>query len=192
MKDKGKISKNDNSDRRPRAGGDPVNVKKFMKNNKICDGCSDGGTWSYSPEVRDHFLSPRNILLDETNYRADGVGSVMSPVCGDITNVWIKVNKKTKKITECRWRAFGCASSVASASMMSVIVTENGGMTIDKAMKLKPEQIVKRLGGLPERKFHCSVLGNEALKDAIKNYLINNTKTVKNARARKIKKNDKK
>jgi NifU-like protein involved in Fe-S cluster formation len=146
-----------------------------MKKNKpkIKNTCRDGENWIYSPEVREHFFFPKNVLFDETNYRADGVGSVGSPACGDIMNVWIKVNKKTKRIKECMWRTFGCASAIASASMMSVMATENGGMDLETAQNLKPKQIVDRLGGLPDRKFHCSVLGHEALKQAVINYLEN-------------------
>ncbi|MFZ2038878.1 MAG: iron-sulfur cluster assembly scaffold protein [Minisyncoccia bacterium] len=146
-----------------------------MKKNKpkIKNTCGDGVNWIYSPEVKEHFFFPKNVLFDETNYRADGVGSVGSPACGDIMNVWIKVNKKTKRIKECMWRTFGCASAIASASMMSVMATENGGMDLETAQNLKPKQIVDRLGGLPDRKFHCSVLGHEALKKAVENYLQN-------------------
>ncbi len=131
----------------------------------------DGKDWVYSPMVKEHFFNPQNILLNEINYRADGYGSVESPDCGDAMNVWIKVNRKTKRIKECKWRTFGCASAIASASMMSIMAIENGGMQIEEAQKIKPEQIVKRLGGLPDQKFHCSVLGHLALKEAVLDYL---------------------
>lgn len=134
---------------------------------------ADGDGWIYSPEVRDHFFSPKNILFDEADYQADGFGIVGSPECGDAMNVWIKVDKETGRISECKWRTFGCASAIASASMMSVMATENGGMTLEQAKKLKPEQIVERLGGLPDVKFHCSVLGHKALREAVLNYLEN-------------------
>ncbi|HZJ34666.1 MAG TPA: iron-sulfur cluster assembly scaffold protein [Candidatus Angelobacter sp.] len=141
-----------------------------MKNNK--KSCSnDGEDWVYSPEVREHFFFPKNILFDESNYNADGMGSVGSPECGDVMNVWIKINKKTNRITECKWRTFGCASAIASASMMSVMATENGGMDLETAQNLKPQQIVERLGGLPDRKFHCSVLGHKALRKAVLDYI---------------------
>lgn len=145
-------------------------MKKDIKNNKKCN---DGEDWVYSDEVREHFFYPRNILFNETNYKFDGVGMVGSPECGDVMNVWIKVNKKTLRIKECKWRTFGCASAIASASMMSVMATENGGMDLKTAQILKPEQIVERLGGLPDRKFHCSVLGHEALREAVLDYLEN-------------------
>lgn len=142
-------------------------MEKNIKNN------CDGEGWFYSPKVKEHFFFPKNILIDESDYYADGFGSVGSPACGDIMNVWIKVDKKKKRIKECKWRTFGCASAIASASMMSVMATEKGGMDLNSAQTLKPQQIVDRLGGLPDRKFHCSVLGHEALRKAVLNYLEN-------------------
>lgn len=142
-----------------------------MKKNKTC--AADGKNWVYSKMVKEHFFYPRNILFDETDYNADGTGSVGSAECGDVMNVWIKIDKKTKRIKECKWRTFGCASAIASASMMSVMATENGGMDLTTAQTLKPQQIVERLGGLPDRKFHCSVLGHEALREAVVDYLKN-------------------
>ncbi len=145
-----------------------------MKNNNITQGCStDGEGWVYSQAVKLHFFCPRNILLDEKDFDADGYGTVGSPECGDVLNVWIKIDKETNRIKECKWRTFGCATAIASASMMSVMVTENGGMDLKEAQRLKPEQIVERLGGLPDRKFHCSVLGHMALREAVLDYLKN-------------------
>lgn len=141
--------------------------KKKRPDVMVCD--TDSG-WLYSETVKDHFFHPRNILLDDTGYEADGIGLVGSAACGDMMLVWIKVDPETERITECKWRTFGCASAIASTSMMSVMVTENGGMPIKEAIYLKPQHILARLGGLPERKFHCSVLGQEALRDAIENY----------------------
>jgi len=132
---------------------------------------ADGENWIYSEGVRGHFFSPKNVLYDEADYAADGVGTVGSPECGDVMYVWIKVDKKTGRIKECKWRTFGCASAIASASMMSVMATENGGMDLKTAQNLKPQQIVERLGGLPDRKFHCSVLGHKALRNAVLDYL---------------------
>ena len=144
-------------------------MKKEVK--KTCDNDMEG--WTYSPEVKEHFFFPKNILFDDSNYKYDGMGSVGSPECGDVMKVWIKVDKKNYCIKECKWRTFGCASAIASASMMSIMATENGGMDLEKAMTLKPQQIVERLGGLPDRKFHCSVLGHEALREAVLNYFKN-------------------
>jgi NifU-like protein involved in Fe-S cluster formation len=85
-------------------------------------------------------------------------------------SVWIKVDPETQKIIDCRWRTFGCASAIAASSMMSVMVTENGGMTLDQARTLKPQEIIERLCGLPNRKIHCSVLGCQALATAIDDF----------------------
>jgi len=128
-------------------------------------------SWLYSEIVKDHFLNPRNVLTDEQNYKFDGKGTSGNPVCGDVMTVWLKIDSKTKKIKECKWRTYGCASAIASTSMMSMILTEKGGMTIKKALKLTPQEIVKRLAGLPPLKFHCSILGLDALKEAINDYL---------------------
>lgn len=141
-----------------------------LKNNSADVSCGPGQSWLYSDVVKDHFFNPRNILLDDKNYKADGIGVVGSPACGDMMVVWIKVDKKNGKMKECKWRTFGCASAIASTSMMSVMVTENGGMRTNEALYLKPQHILMRLGGLPDRKFHCSVLGQEALYDAVKDY----------------------
>ncbi|MEI8123582.1 MAG: iron-sulfur cluster assembly scaffold protein [bacterium] len=143
-------------------------------NNKKCN--SDGDGWVYTSIVKEHFFYPRNILFDEVGYKADGVGVVGSPECGDVMMVWIKVDKKNNRIKECKWRTFGCASAIASTSMMSIMATENGGMDLKTAQNLKPQQIVERLGGLPDRKFHCSVLGHEALREAVLDYLKNGKK----------------
>lgn len=126
--------------------------------------------WVYSETVRDHFFNPRNLLIDDATYEADGIGITGSPACGDVMAVWIKVDFETNRITECVWRTFGCASAIASTSMMSVMVTEGDGMSLARAKRLIPEAIIERLGGLPDRKFHCSVLGHFALREAIADY----------------------
>jgi len=146
-------------------------MKKENKN--IIDGytCgSDNESWIYSDIVKDHFFHPRNILENEKDYIADGIGIVGSPACGDMMAVWVKINKEKNTISECKWRTFGCASAIASTSMMSVMVTEKGGMDTENAKKLTAESIIDRLDGLPERKYHCSVLGHHALREAIIDY----------------------
>ena len=130
----------------------------------------DNTPWVYTDTVKDHFLKPRNLLIDEEGYKEDGIGIVGSPACGDMMVVWIKVDDETKRIFECKWRTFGCASAIASTSMMSVMATENGGMTIKQGKRLSAEAILERLGGLPDRKYHCSVLGHQALREAIEDY----------------------
>lgn len=141
----------------------------MKKNTKKIKQTCDVEDWLYSDVVKDHFFKPRNLLLDNTDYEADGIGIVGSPACGDMMALWIKVNKEGR-IYECKWRTFGCASAIASTSMLSVIVTENGGMTLARGKKVTPELIIERLRGLPDRKYHCSVLGHLALREAIKDY----------------------
>jgi NifU-like protein len=130
--------------------------------------CGSSSEWFYSDIVKDHFFAPRNILLDDASYESDGVGIVGSPACGDMMVVWIRV--EDGRIKECKWRTFGCASAIASTSMLSVMATEGDGLTLSKAKRLTPEAIIERLGGLPDRKYHCSVLGHLALREAIKDY----------------------
>lgn len=132
--------------------------------------CGGKPSWLYGAVVKDHFFNPRNILIDEAEYQSDGVGIVGSPACGDMMVVWIKVDEATKRISECKWRTFGCASAIASTSMMSVMATESGGMLLAHAKRLAPESILERLGGLPDQKYHCSVLGHQALREAVLDY----------------------
>ncbi len=128
-------------------------------------------SWFYSDIVKEHFFHPRNFIEDgEDEGRFNAIGKVGSPACGDELRVWMKVDPQTERILEFRWRTFGCGSAIASTSMASVVVTENGGMTLDEARKLKPQEIIDRLGGLPQRKIHCSVLCDKALRDAINDY----------------------
>jgi NifU-like protein involved in Fe-S cluster formation len=143
-----------------------------MKHTATPVGVTCGGAipWLYSDTVKDHFLNPRNLLIDDRTYECDGIGVVGSPACGDMMAVWIRVSKETERIAECMWRTFGCASAIASTSMMSVMATENGGMTLREAKRLTPEAIIERLGGLPDRKYHCSVLGHQALREAVLDY----------------------
>lgn len=137
---------------------------------------NSGSEWIYTDIVKDHFLHPRNFLIEEQFYKADGVGLVGSPTCGDMMKVYIKIykDKTEEKIKECKWQTFGCASAIASTSIMSEMATKNGGMTLKRAKRLKPQEIITKLGGLPEIKFHCSVLGHEALRKAVENYENNN------------------
>ncbi len=146
------------------------NKRIIKKNGKLSNTCHDVDDWVYSEIVKDHFFKPRNILMDDKDYKGDGIGVVGSPACGDMMAVWVKIDKRTKKIKECKWRTFGCASAIASTSMMSVMATENGGMTLEEAKRMTPEAIIDRLGGLPDRKYHCSVLGHQALREAIEDY----------------------
>ncbi len=131
-----------------------------------------GGEWFYTKTVKDHFFRPRNALTPEDKKRIkfNGTGVEGSPACGDVMEMHILVDPKTEKIKKCKWSTFGCASAIASTSMLSVMVTEKRGMNLEDARKLTPKDILKRLGGLPERKIHCSVLGDKALRTAINDY----------------------
>jgi len=116
----------------------------------------------YSEEVMDHFQNPRNVGVIEN---PDGVGKIGNPVCGDTTTLYIKV--KDNRIHDIKFQTLGCGAAIASASMVSEIAK---GKTLDEAMNISSSQIVKKLGGLPEKKVHCSNLGADALHKAIENY----------------------
>jgi len=132
----------------------------------------DGGGWLYSDIVKDHFFHPRNFMQygEDEKFKFNGMGRVGSPACGDEMVLWIQVDPETEKIKECRWRTFGCGSAIASTSVLSEMITENEGMKVDEAVKIKPQDILARLGGLPDRKIHCSVLGDKALQAAVNDY----------------------
>jgi len=146
--------------------------------------------WLYSETVKDHFFHPRNFLQgDEAAFAADGIGEVGSPACGDVMKMWIKVDQKKAKIIDLKWKTFGCASAIGSTSMLSEMVLKNGGMKIEEALKITPKDILKKLGGLPPNKIHCSVLGDKALRAAIENYFEKSkpkTKTAKSESKSKI------
>jgi NifU-like protein involved in Fe-S cluster formation/bacterioferritin-associated ferredoxin len=130
-------------------------------------------SWFYTGVVKDHFFNPRNIFKTQKeidDYDPDGVGMVGSPACGDVMRMWIRIDKAADKIVDCKWQTFGCASAIATTSILSVMVTENNGMQIEKALKLTPADVVAHLVDLPKRKIHCSVLGTKALKAAINDY----------------------
>ncbi len=128
----------------------------------------DGNDWLYSQKVEDHFFSPRNVMregMSEDEF--NGIGEIGSPACGDLMKVWLKIDPKTEKILDFKWKTFGCASAIASTSILSEMAI---GKTIDEAAKITPRDIMEELGGLPKRKIHCSVLGDQALRAAIANY----------------------
>jgi len=132
---------------------------------------ASGGEWIYSKTVKEHFFHPRNILLKEPKKgEFDAEGAAGNPACGDVMKMWIKVEPKTQRIKKLKWRSFGCATAIASTSMFSQMVTEYGGMTLEDALRLTPQDIMKRLGGLPPYKVHCSVLADQAFKSTIENY----------------------
>lgn len=116
----------------------------------------------YSEKVMDHFRNPRNVgeIAD-----ADGVGEVGNAKCGDIMRMYIKV--KDNIITDVKFMTFGCGSAIATSSMATQLIK---GQPVDKALELTNKAVVEALDGLPAHKLHCSVLAEEAVKAAIKDY----------------------
>ncbi|MFC1630019.1 iron-sulfur cluster assembly scaffold protein [Patescibacteria group bacterium] len=143
-----------------------------MKKLKIVDVIkeSTGEKWMYSRVVKDHFFHPKNFLeKDPKKGEFDAEGQIGAPQCGDVMKMWMKVGKN-ERIEKLKWRTFGCASAIATTSMFSVMVTEKGGIKIADALKIKPQDIMKRLGGLPARKVHCSVLADKAFQKTVNAY----------------------
>ena len=146
-------------------------MKKIKKSKPDIVNEFTGAKWVYSKAVKSHFFHPQNFLThDPKKSEFDAEGIVGSPACGDVMRMWLKIDPEKDKIAACKWRTFGCASAIAATSMLSVMASEKGGMKLDKAMKIRPQDIIKRLGGLPDRKIHCSVLGDKALRTAINNW----------------------
>jgi nitrogen fixation NifU-like protein len=130
-------------------------------------------SWLYSDTVKEHFVNPRNVLLDEeTDFPADARGETGNIRCGDQMLMLLRI--KDDVITDVRWKTYGCASAIASTSMLSETIK---GMSLADAYKIKPEDLVQKLGGLPENKIHCSVLGDKALRAAIDDYLAKTGRT---------------
>lgn len=116
----------------------------------------------YSEKVMDHFRNPRNVGVIED---ADGVGEVGNVKCGDIMKIYLKINEGI--IEDVRFETFGCGSAIASSSMATEMIK---GKHIDDALKLTNKAVAEALDGLPVHKLHCSVLAEEAVKAAVKDY----------------------
>ena len=116
----------------------------------------------YSEQVMDHFRNPRNVgeMPD-----ADGIGEVGNAKCGDIMQVFLKIENEV--IVDAKFKTFGCAAAIASSSTATEMVI---GKTIEEALKIKNSDVVEALEGLPPQKIHCSVLAEEAIAEAIKDY----------------------
>ena len=126
----------------------------------------EGQDWVYSDIVKDHFLHPRNYLMgDESKFPYDTLGTVGNPICGDQMKMYLQI--KDDKIVDLRWKTYGCASAIASTSALSELAK---GKTLDEALSISAKDIDDFLGNLPKHKFHCSVLGHDALREAIEKY----------------------
>jgi nitrogen fixation NifU-like protein len=120
--------------------------------------------WSrYSEKVMEHFRNPRNVGEIEN---PDGIGPVGNPVCGDIMELYIKVDNGI--ITDAKFKTFGCGAAIATSSMVTELVK---GKSVEEALEVSNRAVAEALGGLPSVKMHCSVLAEEALKSAINDYL---------------------
>ena len=116
----------------------------------------------YSEKVMDHFMNPRNVgeIPD-----ASGIGTVGNPICGDVMKMFLKIENNI--IVDIKFKTFGCGAAVATSSMVTEMVK---GRSIDDALKITNHAVAEALGGLPPIKMHCSVLAEEALRSALKDY----------------------
>ena len=120
----------------------------------------------YSEKVMDHFMNPRNVGHIEN---ADGIGEIGNAKCGDIMKIYLKIENDI--IVDAKFETFGCGSAIASSSMATEMII---GKSIHEALELSNKTVVEALDGLPAHKVHCSVLAEEAIKNALKDYFDRN------------------
>ena len=120
----------------------------------------------YSDKVMDHFMNPRNVGCIEN---ADGIGEIGNAKCGDIMKIYLKIENEI--IVDAKFETFGCGSAIASSSMATEMII---GKSIHEALELSNKAVVEALDGLPAHKVHCSVLAEEAIKNALKDYFDKN------------------
>ena len=120
----------------------------------------------YSEKVMDHFMNPRNVGVIEN---ADGVGEIGNAKCGDIMKIYLKIENDI--IVDAKFETFGCGSAIASSSMATEMII---GKPVSEALELTNKAVVEALDGLPAHKVHCSVLAEEAIKNALKDYFDRN------------------
>jgi len=117
----------------------------------------------YTKKVMDHFMNPRNVGVIEN---PDGYGKIGSPSCGDMMEIFLKIEDGI--IRDVKFRTFGCASAIASSSVTTEMILNK---TVEEALQVTNKAVIEALDGLPAAKVHCSVLAEEAIKAAIENYM---------------------
>ncbi|ODV93048.1 hypothetical protein PACTADRAFT_52189 [Pachysolen tannophilus NRRL Y-2460] len=142
------------------------NTTAFTANSNTNNGFNVNSKRFYHPKVIDHYTNPRNVGSFNKTLENVGTGLVGAPACGDVMRLQIKVNDDTGIIEDVRFKTFGCGSAIASSSYLTELVR---GLSLEEAGKIKNTMIAKELS-LPPVKLHCSMLAEDAIKSAIKDY----------------------